>query len=93
MKLVSILDKLGSIEKNSFIKIIDNIISKSPKNAKEIDKILSSSDKGLKSVDNQNISNIFTLTASEFQEHVKCEFQEITSQLDILIDIIIRDGM
>lgn len=92
MKLEKILDKLGSIEKNSFIKIIDNIISKSPKNAKEIDKILSSSDKGLKSVDNQNISKIFDLTAGEFQEHIKCEFQEITSQLDILIDIIIRDG-
>ncbi len=92
MKLEKILDKLGSIEKNSFIKIIDNIISKNPKNNKEIEKILSSSDKGLKSVDNQNISKIFSLTASEFKEHIKCEFQEITSQLDILIDIIIRDG-
>jgi len=92
MKLEKILDRLGSIEKNSFIKIIDNIISKSPKNAKQIEKILSSSDKGLKSVDNQNISNIFNLTSKEFQEHIKCEFQEISSQLDILIDIIIRDG-
>ena len=92
MKLKKILDKLGSIEKNSFIKIIDNIISRNPKNAKEIEKILSSSDKGLKSVDNQNISKIFALTAGEFEEHIKGEFQEITSQLDILIDIIIRDG-
>jgi hypothetical protein len=92
MKLEKILDKLGSLEKNSFIKIIDNIITKSPKNGKEIDKILSSSDKGLKSVDNQNISKIFSLTSNEFQEQIKCEFQEITSQLDVLIDIIIRDG-
>jgi Holliday junction resolvase len=92
MKLEKILDKLGSIEKNSFIKIIDNIISKTPKNSKEIEKILSSSDKGLKSVDNQNISKIFALTSNEFQEHIRGEFQEITSQLDILIDIIIRDG-
>jgi hypothetical protein len=92
MKLEKILDKLGSIEKNSFIKIIDNIISKNPKNNKEIGKILSSSDKGLKSVDNQNISKILSLTSNEFQEYIKCEFQEITSQLDILIDIIIRDG-
>ncbi|MEJ1222919.1 hypothetical protein [Sediminicola sp. 1XM1-17] len=92
MKLEKILDKLGSLEKNSFIKIIDNIISKNPKNAKEIEKILSSSDKGLKSVDNQNVSNIFNLISSEFTEHIKCEFQEANSQLDILIDIIIRDG-
>ncbi|MBD3889938.1 hypothetical protein [Olleya marilimosa] len=92
MKLEKILDKMGSIEKNSFIKIIDTIISKNPKQIKEINTILSSTDKGLKSVDNQNISKIFALSENEFQEHIKCEFQEITSQLDILIDIIIRDG-
>lgn len=92
MKLEKILDKLGSIEKNSFIKIIDNIISKNPKNLKEIEKILISADKGLRSVDNQNISNIFELTANDFSKYIECEFQEVTSQLDILIDIIIRDG-
>jgi hypothetical protein len=92
MKLEKILDKLGSLEKNSFIKIIDNIISKNPKKSKEIDKILSSTNKGLKSVDSQNIAKVFALTSKEFQEHIKCEFQEIASQLDILIDIIIRDG-
>ena len=66
MKLEQILDKLGSLEKNSFIKIIDNIISKNPKNGKEIEKILSLSDKGLKSVDSQNVSNIFNLISTEF---------------------------
>ncbi|MEJ1222781.1 hypothetical protein [Sediminicola sp. 1XM1-17] len=92
MKLESILDRLGSLEKNSFIKIIDNIIVNNPKNIKEIDKILISADKGLKSVDNQNVSNIFNLTKNEFLQHVKSEFQDTSSQLDILIDIIIRDG-
>jgi hypothetical protein len=92
MKLEKILDKLGSLEKNSFIKIIDHIISKNPKNAKEIEKILSSSDKGLKSVDNLNVANIFSLISEEFKEYLLCEFQEANSQLDILIDIIIRDG-
>ena len=92
MKLEKILDKLGSLEKNSFIKIIDNIISKNPKESKKVEKILSSYDKGLKSIDNQNIAKIFALTSNEFQESIKSEFQEITSQLDILIDIIIRDS-
>ena len=87
-KFRKIFKSIGKIE----AKIIDNIISKNPKNRKEIDKILSSTDKGLKSVDNQNISKIFSLTSNEFQEQIKCEFQEITSQLDVLIDIIIRDG-
>lgn len=92
MKLEKILDKLGSLEKNSFIKIIDNIISKQPKKLKEIEKILSSTDKGLKSVDNQNISKIFLLISEEFSNYIQCEFQDASSQLDILIDIIIRDG-
>lgn len=92
MKLEKILDKLGSIEKNSFIKIIDNIISKKPKNFKEIESILNSTDKGLKSVDNQNVANIFALTSNDFLSQIKSEFQDASSQLDILIDIIIRDG-
>lgn len=92
MKLEKILDKLGSLEKNSFIKIIDNIISKKTANSKEIEKILTSGDRSLKSVDNQNISNIFELISREFTEHIRYEFQEANSQLDIVIDIIIRDG-
>jgi predicted metallopeptidase len=92
MKLEKILDNLGSLEKNSFIKIIDNIIANNPKNFKEIDKILSTSDKGLKSVDSQNIAKIFNLIEKEFSETVKEEFVDTSSQLDILIDIITRDG-
>ncbi len=92
MKLEKILDKLGSLEKNSFIKVIDNIISKSSKNSKEIETILSSAHKGLKSVDSLNISKIFTLIQTEYFEYLKSEFQDTSSQLDVLIDIIIRDG-
>lgn len=92
MKLEKILDSLGSLEKNAFIKIIDNIISKRPKNIKEIDTILRTSDKGLKSIDSQNIAEIFHLIEDEFANVIKHEFVNTSSQLDILIDIITRDG-
>ncbi len=92
MKLEKILDNLGSLEKNSFIKIIDNIISKTPKKIKEIEKILNISDNNLKSADSQNIAAIFELISKEYTEHIKCEFVNTSSQLDILIDIITRDG-
>jgi hypothetical protein len=95
MKLEKILDNLGSLEKNSFIKIIDNIISNDstrPKKIKEINKILSSSDKGLKSFDSQNISRIFSFIEEEFSKSIKNEFIDTSSQLDILIDIIAKDG-
>ncbi len=92
MKLEKILDNLGSIDKNAFIKIVDSIISKKPKNIKEIDKILRSSDKGLKSIDSQHIAKIFHLIEDEFATAIKNEFVNTSSQLDILIDIIARDG-
>lgn len=92
MKLEKILDNVNSLEKNSFLKIIDNIKSCNPKNSKEIDKILSDSSNNLKSVDSINIAKVFNLIKDEFAETVKAEFVNTTSQLDILIDIIIKDG-
>lgn len=92
MKLEKILDIVNSLEKNSFLKIIDNIKSCNPKNSKEIDKILSDSSNNLKSVDSINIAKVFDLIKEEFAETIKAEFVNTTSQLDILIDIIIKDG-
>jgi len=92
MKLEKILDNLNSLEKNSFIKIVDNIISSNPKKIKSIEKILVDAEKGLKSVDNVIISKIFDLLVDEFSQCIKNEFVNATSQLDILTDIIIRDG-
>lgn len=92
MRLEKILDNVNSLEKNSFLKIIDNIKSSNPKNSKEIDRILSESSTDLKSVDSLNIAKVFDLIKNEFGLTVKLEFLNATSQLDILIDIITKDG-
>jgi hypothetical protein len=93
MKLEKILSELNTLEKNAFIKIIDNILSNSPKNIKEIDKIISECENSdLKSLDNVVISRIFNLIESEFSELIKSEFLNSSSQLDIISDILIRDG-
>ncbi|MEZ5069520.1 MAG: hypothetical protein R2751_00785 [Bacteroidales bacterium] len=92
MKLEAVLPLLNSFEKNSFLKIIDNIISNNPKNAKEIDSILSAESRDLKNVDIINVTKIFELVEEEFLEHVRCEFNNLDSQLDIITDILIRDG-
>ncbi|MBL3656069.1 hypothetical protein [Fulvivirga sediminis] len=91
MKLEKVLDKLNSFEKNSFLKIIDGILATNPDSAKKVDKIISES-ADLKSVDNQNIAEVFNLLEPDFAECVKAEFVYVTSQLDILMDIITRDG-
>ena len=92
MKLDKILDKLNSLEKNAFLKIVDTIISSNPSNQKEIEKILSETEKGLKNADHLNISRVFGLIDKEFTTYLQNEFINITSQLDILVDILIRDG-
>lgn len=92
MKLEKILDNVNSLEKNSFLKIVDNVKSCTPKNSKQIDKILSDGNYDLKSVDSINIAKVFNLINVEFANTVKAEFVNTTSQLDILVDIIIKDG-
>lgn len=92
MKLEKILDHLNSFEKNAFLKIIDGIIADKPKHAKAIDEILMESSGELKNVDNANVAKVFALVEEEFAETLKAEFVNIGSQLDILIDIVSRDG-
>ena len=92
MKVELILDKLNSFEKNSFLKIINDIVADNPKNIKAVDKILSDTSRDLKNIDNINVAKVFNLIQSEFADYVKAEFVNTTSQLDILTDIIIRDG-
>jgi hypothetical protein len=91
MKLELILDQLNSFEKNSFIKILENIYDNLPKKIKEIDSILQT-DKDLRNVDNLNIAKVFELLEEEFVDYVKSELLDASSQFDIIIDILIRDG-
>ncbi|MDP2188385.1 MAG: hypothetical protein Q8J69_06850 [Sphingobacteriaceae bacterium] len=93
MKLEKVLDNLNSLEKNSFLKILDNLLSNNPKAKKEVEKIFSEgSVRDLKGIDSINIKKLFSVIEVDYSEYIKQEFLNITSQIDILIDIIIRDG-
>lgn len=92
MKLVKILDKLNALEKNSFLKVVDTIINNKPKNAKQVDRVLSDQKRDLKVMDTANIVEIFELIQGEFKDYLDNEFLNTTSQLDLLTDILIRDG-
>ena len=92
MKLEKILNNINSFEKNSFLKIIDTLISSKPGNAKLIDEILSDSNRDLKNVDSINIVKVFGHLETEFSNYIKTEFLKTSSQLDILIDLISKDG-
>ncbi|MGB3527652.1 MAG: hypothetical protein WBB32_16990 [Flavobacteriales bacterium] len=92
MKLEKVLSNLNSFEKNAFLKIIDSILAKEPKNATAINLVLSDSSRDLKNMDNINVVKVFALVEEEFMEYIRCEFARSASQLDILVDIISRDG-
>jgi len=92
MKLEKILGQLNSFEKNPFLKVITNLIENSPKKSNEIDLLLTDNVKDLKNVDNLNVVKVFNLVEEEFSNFIRSEFSEVDSQLDILIDILIRDG-
>lgn len=92
MKLEYVLENLNSLEKNSFLKIVDSILSNNPRNIKSIEKILNDPSKDLKNIDNINISKVFGLIEDEFTAYILDELSKPTSQFDILADIISRDG-
>lgn len=90
MKLNKVLDQLNSFEKNSFLKIINDIISNNPQNYEEIENLLSTDiNRGLKDVDNDIVSKAFKLVEEEFGEYLLNQFLNTNSQLDIVSDILI----
>lgn len=91
MRLHEIIENLNFREKNSFLKIINELIPVSI-NRNAIDKIISSTEGDLKNLDSLLISEVFQHLESDFQYYLKTEFLDTSSQFDLLIDIIIRDG-
>lgn len=91
MKLEKILDNLNSFEKNSFLKIINNL-KNNRKDTKEIDNILSSFSNDLKNYDSVQIAEVFFLLEDDYSDYIRGEFTKASCQLDLLIDLISRDG-
>jgi len=92
MILEKVLDQLNFTEKNSFIKIIDNMINDSPQNKREIEKILARNEGDLKSADSVIISKIFSLLDVEYSTHLIKEIQKSSIETDLIVEIFIRDG-
>lgn len=92
MKISEILNHVNTFEKNYLLRNIDQIISDKPTNYKKIDKILNEIDGQIKNADNLSVEAVFNLIAEEYQQHIEREFSDAMSQLDIMADILIRDG-
>ncbi|MBR5255730.1 MAG: hypothetical protein IKV62_03020 [Bacteroidales bacterium] len=91
MKLERILERLNSLEKGQFLKIINNL-SAAEKNNPKLDAILSRADSNLKNADALQVTQAFETLADRFVAFVMEDYSKVSSQLDILLNIITRDG-
>ena len=89
MRLIEVLDHTNTIEKTSFYKTLNNLIEIGETD--EIEEILNKNS-SLKEVDYENINRVFILLRDEYKKYIKRELATNLSQLDVLIDIIVRDG-
>ncbi len=92
MRLIKVLDIVNQIEKSSFLKILDGFCIELRKSKSQIDRILSQGEGQLKNVDDSNIVNLFNLLTEQYKTYLLEKIKFSDYQLDILVDILIRDG-
>ncbi len=92
MKLLKVLSRVNQIEKISFLKILDSFCAESRKITPQVDQILTQSANQLKNVDDANIVKLFNLLKDQYASHIEKRINFSNYQLDIIIEIFVRDG-
>jgi len=83
---------VNQIEKTSFLKILDGFCSDLRGSNKEVDAILAGQDQSLKHVDNENLVALFSVLSGRYLEHLTHAIQFSDHHIDVVVDILIRDG-
>lgn len=92
MKLLAVLNSVNQIEKTSFLKILDGFCSDLRGSNKEVDAILAGQDQSLKHVDNENLVDLFSVLRGQYLNHLTHSIQFSDHHIDMVVDILIRDG-
>ncbi len=92
MNLIKVLSRVNQIEKISFLKILDKYCEESRIKNPKIDKILTESDNVLKKVEDSSIVHLFTLLREEYRKHLAEKIIFSNLQLDVIVEIFVRDG-
>lgn len=92
MKLLYVLDNVNQLEKGSFLKIIDNAANNIKDQISEVEDIIETADGGIKKLENENVVKLFHFTRDSLKNRIKEKLCFNNFQLDILIDILSRDG-
>lgn len=92
MNLIKVLSRVNQIEKTSFLKILDRFSEENREKNPQIDKILTDSDNILKKAENTNIVRLFNLLRDEYTDHLRHSIKYSNYQLELVVDIFVRDG-
>ncbi len=92
MNLIKVIQRVNQIEKISFLKILDKFTADSREKNPKIDKILTDSDNVLKKAENANIVQLFNLLREEYTSHLSHGIKFSNYQLELVVEIFIRDG-
>ena len=92
MNLIKVLSRVNQIEKISFLKILDKYCEESRVKNPKIDKILTESDNVLKKAEDSSIVHLFTLLREDYRKYLEGKIIFSNLQLDVIVEIFVRDG-
>ncbi|MDP8237737.1 MAG: hypothetical protein P9X24_01490 [Candidatus Hatepunaea meridiana] len=92
MKLLKILSKINLNEKSSFVKILDGFCAESRDITPLIDQILTQSANQLKKADDDDVVKLFNILKDKYIKNLENRIKYSNYQLDIIIEIFVRDG-
>ena len=92
MKLLKVLGQINQIEKISFLKMLDGLCVECRKMSPKVNDILLQGENQLKNVDNENIVNLFNLLKDKYLTELKRGLDFSDYQLDLVVEILTRDG-
>lgn len=90
MKLLDTLNKTNTIEKTSFFKMLSALIDEA-QDSDKIDEILENN-RQIKELEYERLAKVFMLLKDNYKAELKEELANNLTQIDIFIDILIRDG-
>ncbi|NMR26150.1 hypothetical protein HH219_11480 [Pseudoalteromonas sp. NEC-BIFX-2020_015] len=92
MKLNQVLSIVNQVEKSKFISCLDRLCSDAAKNNKTLAKTIDNIDGQIKNASGSEITQLFNTVREFFKVSVKEQILMSTAQLNLLVNILSRDG-
>ncbi|AXV67340.1 hypothetical protein D0907_18705 (plasmid) [Pseudoalteromonas lipolytica] len=92
MKLNQVLSIVNQVEKSKFISCLDRLCSDAAKNNKKLAKTIDNIDGQIKNASGSEITQLFNTVRDFFKESVKEQILMSSAQLNLLINLLSRDG-